>query len=1089
MRFFRKLLTVVFATAFFVSAPAQTPETDPVVKAMQEELQFNMEQLKAKPVPAYFMSLRMNDNYTARVYSDFGVSGTYENRNRSITPMVRVGSEETDNFKFNSQQRNSLDFQRFNGITVPYTDNAIMAIRQAIWDETMARYSAALTNYSNALSTMQTTSGNEDKAPCFSSAPVEKYYEKPLDDSQLSLDNEYWKERLNRITRVFNSNEFIEAGTAVIEYTVVRTTIVNSEGSVVAQNRKTVRLMFQCSIRAEDGMVCPMHRDWFAFSPDDMPDDETLIATAEDMVRRLTALREAPVADPYSGPAIMSGSASGVFFHEIFGHRLEAHRMKSGGQTFKKMVGEMVLPADFQVFDDPSLKEYAGTDLNGHYLFDDEAVRAQRVDCVKDGVLSNFLMDRVPIEGFPASNGHGRAAQGLDPVSRQSNLVIETTHPYSDAELRAMLIDALRKEGKEYGYFFATASSGMTYTGEGRSINSFGVDPVEVYRVYTDGRPDQLVRGVTLIGTPLAMFSEIAAGGGTPVVFTGFCGAESGQVPVTAISPSIFINKIETQRTGSIHENPMILPRPEQKDVKGDDATILFTAMEDEMARSMSGFGADGQGTPCLIEYQTVKSQTTSISASLGGLVHSSFSPDAVIASGNIILGDKECSSLPFSNGINLGEDVDYNSIRRGLWSISDRIYKNAIRALAQKKSIMEKYPKPDDEKDIPEILSIPGGEIIMDSPADLNIDRKTMEDLCQRLSAVYLDYPELYPTDVNISIVKKDIYKVNSDGLRLFMPAFTADISTSASVRTKNGTIVSERGLIPFDLQKYDADELCRLVDEFARAMMAKKDAESINDFYIGPVLLEKEAASDSFEYIIRKYNCARNKWDYRTVEYRYDDRDDLTGSMILGKRFLDPKINIHFYSDLESYKGRKLPMAYEIDVEGVRPEHDFTFVENGILKNLLSGRYPAVGSNGPSGCSILRGNYSPSSEVKASIVHVTMDKPKPADRLKAQLIAEARKAGLDHAYVITGEEGSCLSLVQIDVKTGKETLIDAEVPDFDRKEFMHVISSSKEEFIDATGNTNSIVPERILLESVEMNIKKPVKAQEFQLINPALR
>ena len=39
-------------------------------------------------------------------------------------------------------------------------------------------------------------------------------------------------------------------------------------------------------------------------------------------------LRDAPVVDPYTGPAILSGPASGVFFHEIFGHRIEGHRLK-----------------------------------------------------------------------------------------------------------------------------------------------------------------------------------------------------------------------------------------------------------------------------------------------------------------------------------------------------------------------------------------------------------------------------------------------------------------------------------------------------------------------------------------------------------------------------------------------------------------------------------------------------------------------------------------------------------------------------------------------------------------------------------------
>ena len=128
-----------------------------------------------------------------------------------------------------------------------------------------------------------------------------------------------------------------------------------------------------------------------------------------------------------------------------------------------------------------------------------------------------------------------------------------------------MLVAEAQKQGKEYGYYFRTVTSGFTYTGEGGSLNSFNVTPLEVYRVFVDGRPDQLVRGVDLIGTPLSMFSNIVCGGDAPSVFTGECGAESGWVPVTASSPMILVNKIETQRRQKSRDLPPILPAPQNK--------------------------------------------------------------------------------------------------------------------------------------------------------------------------------------------------------------------------------------------------------------------------------------------------------------------------------------------------------------------------------------------------------------------------------------------------------------------------------------------------------------------------------------------
>ena len=171
-------------------------------------------------------------------------------------------------------------------------------------------------------------------------------------------------------------------------------------------------------------------------------------------------------------------------------------------------------------------------------------------------------MSRSPIEDFPKSNGHGRAKAGMAPVSRQSNLIVETKKPVTNKELRKKLISQCKKENKEYGYMFDQVVGGFTMTNR-YSPNVFNVSPTIVYRIYVDGRPDELVRGVNFIGTPLAIFSEIEATGDSTGVFTGYCGAESGSIPVTAVSPALFIKKIETQKQPEGYGQMPILPRPD----------------------------------------------------------------------------------------------------------------------------------------------------------------------------------------------------------------------------------------------------------------------------------------------------------------------------------------------------------------------------------------------------------------------------------------------------------------------------------------------------------------------------------------------
>ena len=552
----------------FCSPVAMAQEQDKLLQLLKSELTYSMNELKKQAQAPYYMNLRAMDDYTVNVTSNFGaIASSRENRMRTLVPQVRLGSLELDNFKYNSQGV-AQDTRKGNasGVFLPLDDETAEGIREAIWRETLKRYKFAQQQLEASKTKATVSVEDEDRAPCFSGVIAEKYYEAPLDGIDKMVDVAAWEKRLNEVSAVFKACPELQQGMANLTFQVYRTYLVSSEGAEVVQNRVSARVMLSASLKAADGMVLPLNMDYFAYNPDELPGIDRMVADAKEMIRRLLALRDAPVADPFTGPAILSGSASGVFFHEIFGHRIEGQRMKSenDGQTFKKMVGQLVLPADMHVYDDPTLRKYAGEDLNGFYKYDDQGVKAERVDVVVNGKLNDFLMTRTPIDGHPRTNGHARASDGFDPVSRQSNLVIETSNPKTPEELRQLLIEEVKKQGKEYGYFFKEVTSGFTFTGKG-ATNSFNVTPLEVYKVFADGRPDQLVRGVDLIGTPLSMFSNIIYAGNDARVFTGMCGAESGSIPVTAISPTILVNKVETQRKAKSQDILPILPAPGTK--------------------------------------------------------------------------------------------------------------------------------------------------------------------------------------------------------------------------------------------------------------------------------------------------------------------------------------------------------------------------------------------------------------------------------------------------------------------------------------------------------------------------------------------
>src|SRR4029077_11030159 len=200
--------------------------------------------------------------------------------------------------------------------------------------------------------------------------------------------------------------------------------------------------------------------------PPRAPEEKGVGGGKASMRKELEGLVKAPINDPSVGPALLTGRAAAVFFHEVFGHRAEGHRQKdvAEGQTFAKKVGQPILPDFLSIVDDTTMKKLGPQDLLGYLQFDDEGVPAQRVTLVDHGVLKNFEMSRSPLVGFPRSNGHGRRQLGAEPVSRQGNLIVQSSRAVTNAELRAKLIELIKAQGKPYGLLIDDIAGGFTFT-------------------------------------------------------------------------------------------------------------------------------------------------------------------------------------------------------------------------------------------------------------------------------------------------------------------------------------------------------------------------------------------------------------------------------------------------------------------------------------------------------------------------------------------------------------------------------------------------------------------------------------------------
>ena len=539
---------------------AATQASTVLVDTMSAELHRAMNSLGStdnagqQPKP-YFLGYSVADGTQINMTAQFGaITGSNESHRRFADVQVRIGTPAEDNT--HGDHRNSA----LTTVPLPLTDDR-EALARSLWFATNRDYGKALDGYLKVKTEQEVRAKEEDGSPDFSTEQP-KIALLPAAPA-LKVDRAAWEARLRELSGIFKQYPDVFYNTVALEANSETDYFVSSEGSKVATPNHVARLVVMGRTRAADGMDMFRAETFEADEAGHLPDQKTLVAKISAMGKSLEALRVAPVTDPYNGPAILSGRAAAVFFHEVLGHRLEGQRQRGDneGQTFTKLLGKQILPSFMSVADDPTLQKIDGTWLSGHYNYDDEGQQARRVELIKNGVLETFLMSRLPVAGFAHSNGHGRAEVGHMPTGRQGNLIVTSSKAVSDAELRQMLIAEAKKQGKAYGLYFEDISSGFAVTTR-RSPQAFQVIPLVVYRVYVDGRPDELVRGVSIVGTPQAALSRIVATGDKQEVFNGICGAESGSIPVSAVAPAMLVSEIETQKQAQGTARPPILPPP-----------------------------------------------------------------------------------------------------------------------------------------------------------------------------------------------------------------------------------------------------------------------------------------------------------------------------------------------------------------------------------------------------------------------------------------------------------------------------------------------------------------------------------------------
>ena len=558
------LLGPVTARVAQAAPPDASAKRSPLLAAMQAELDRSFKTLSAQDPPAYYLGYTITDTQRAEVSGSNGaLLSSSENHNRWLEVSVRTGSYDLGNtHKVGTRQE-----QRGGpGEPVPIDDDTEV-LRRAIWLETDKQYRSA----AEALIKIKT--GKEVKVETAEGAAPDFTHEQSHTyigpETSFKLQRKPWEEKVRAYTKEFRDSPAVINSIVTFTAQAQNAYQTSSEGTQLQYGQIRYRLELFIQGKAPDGMDLERYYNFDWVNPSDAPDDKAVYAAGATMRKELEGLVAAPINEPSVGPALLTGRAAAVFFHEVFGHRAEGHRQKdvAEGQTFAKKVDQAILPDFLSIVDDTTMRKLGPTDLLGYYEYDDEGVKAHRVTLVDHGVLKDFEMSRSPLVGFPHSNGHGRRQLGASPVSRQGNLIVESSKQVTNAELRVKLLELIKQQHKEFGLMIDDIAGGFTFTGRGQP-QAFQVLPLVVYKVFADGRPDQLVRGVDIVGTPLASLTKIVATGDTMEVFNGYCGAESGSVPVSAAAPAILTSELEVQKKESSTDRPPILPSPAHDVVK-----------------------------------------------------------------------------------------------------------------------------------------------------------------------------------------------------------------------------------------------------------------------------------------------------------------------------------------------------------------------------------------------------------------------------------------------------------------------------------------------------------------------------------------
>lgn len=1060
-----KVLTVLITFIYCQIAIANIGNKDILFNLLKQEVNYYYSHLSKDSVAVSFISLKALDEKDVLITSDRGYASVTNKSFRKLWPNIKFkGNYDEESFKlYNLSEEDYMDY-KCSLFDLPLFDDSA-SIKNVIWDALSRKYNGirailkSESKWGEARDVAINHHYNKDN---------ERYYEEPLFPQE--IDTKKWCILLNQITKK-KEEEGTATCKASIEIQIQRKYILDSEGTEVAQNQHSFWIVLYASTIDDKGVEYPLTKDFFAYNELDLPNEEELQDAMNDLVCRANALGKAPMAEPYCGPVLFSGTASGVFFHEVLGHRLEKENSE-----LKSMMGKKIISGGISLTYDPTINSYNSTPLNGYYEYDDEGNKSQKIVCVRDGILKSLLSDNLLQSGKLVSYGHRRATFGMKPMVRQSNLIIETDNPYTENQLRNMLIQELRQSNKEYGYYIRSICNGWNTGSSQGGISSFNLIPSETYKVYADGRADSLVRGVSFIGTPLSILEHVKAVGDKAEVFNGRCGAQSGWIQVSSVSPMLYVSMMETQcipiRQESLHVSSYqeeLYEREEECKAINDDS-IIFMAMNDEKNHCMEILKYTDGASPFFIDYALRRQVSAVIESSLG--VCSRSYMDGVKNRGvvSLLAGDQMKTTYNNSDKgqpFDLPDEISYSHIREKLWHNSVSQFKKTSKN-SSFNNVHRQQAFIDDS--IPEWPKMPAKLIIEKSAlTNWQKDLNELRSLADTLSDVFKNHPNLLRSRVRVEQDYADIYRVTTDGLMMRYPVKKIFIRVYADVPTPDGKMISKsEHFCAYDVEDLPPiDSLIASIEKFAIHIINQAKSKLVEDReYVGPVIYEN---SDAEKALMEEDGSHITIYSYIYGGLNLNTRRYNESYKKIGKKVVCKDITVYQLGKDSIYNSHRLFRYQRYDADGIPPA-TIELIRNGILINQLTGRIPSPNTRKSTGNERLLEDWNETgshiTRFNTGVIRISFNKTRNYKNLIKELRKQAKRQGLEYSYILKGKG----QLARVNTKTGNIEDVRLECHERPtRLQLMGDIMASKE---DRVNYYRSVIhPQSILIPLVELH------------------